>query len=89
MSDIGSRDRQQRGTCGHSRTHSGCRPLNGSELERTAANWRGSFRFITHYAVSQKSVLSRHPVVGNLGGNFRKRIHKGMNLLKAEEFLTT
>jgi len=73
---------QNRVTCGHSRTHSGCRSLNGSELERTAANWRGSFRFITRYAVGQKSVLSRHPVVGNLGGNFRKRIHKGMNLLK-------
>jgi hypothetical protein len=47
---------------------SGCRSQNGSELERTAANWRGSFRFITHYAVGQKSVLSGHPAVGNLGG---------------------
>jgi hypothetical protein len=56
--------------------------LNGSEVERTAANWHGSFRFITRYATGQKSVLSRHPVVGNLGGNFRKRIHKGMNPLK-------
>jgi hypothetical protein len=67
---------------GHSRTHSECRSLSGSELERTAANWRGSFRFITHYAVGEKSVLSRHPLVGNLGGNFRRQIHNWMNLLK-------
>ena len=64
-------------------THGRIRSVaRGSELERTAANWRGSFRFITHYAVGEKSVLSRHPLVGNLGGNFRKQIHKGMNLLK-------
>jgi hypothetical protein len=68
-------------TCGHSRTHSVCRSQRlGAGAHSGELLRRGPLYY--PYAAGQKSVLSKHPAVGNSGGKSQMRLHKGMNLLE-------